>query len=116
LLLLFSTLTVAIVAGIGVIYEYTPYNYVYFFILGGVLNGTYAIGMAKMGDRFSGADLAGSSALMTMLWAAGAMIGPVLGGVGIDLWDPYGLIVAGTLIALSYLPLVFYEKRKDQPA
>lgn len=116
LLVLFSTLTVAIVAGIGVIYEYTPYNYVYFFILGGVLNGTYAIGMAKMGDRFSGADLAGSSALMTMLWAAGAMIGPVLGGVGIDLWDPYGLIVAGTLIALSYLPLVFYEKRKDQPA
>mgnify|MGYP000600768356 CR=1 FL=1 len=115
LLILFSLLTVAIVAGIGVVYGATPYNYVYFFILGGVLNGTYAIGMAKMGDRFSGADLAGSSALMTMLWAAGAMVGPVLGGVGIDLWNPYGLVVAGTLIALSYVPLAFYEKNRKQP-
>lgn len=116
LLILFSCTTVVIIAGIGFVFEHTPYNYVYFFILGGVLNGTYAIGMAKMGDRFSGADLAGSSALMTMLWAAGAMAGPVLGGVGMDLWNPYGLIVAGTLIALSYVPLAFYEKNRRQPA
>lgn len=116
LLILFSCTTVVIIAGIGFVFEHTPYNYFYFFILGGVLNGTYAIGMAKMGDRFSGADLAGSSALMTMLWAAGAMAGPVLGGVGIDLWNPYGLIVAGTLIALSYVPLAFYEKSRRLPA
>ena len=116
LLILFSCTTVVIIAGIGFVFEHTPYNYFYFFILGGVLNGTYAIGMAKMGDRFSGADLAGSSALMTMLWAAGAMAGPVLGGVGMDLWNPYGLIVAGTLIALSYVPLAFYEKNRRQPA
>lgn len=116
LLIIFSSTTVVVIAGIGFVFEYTPYNYIYFFVLGGVLNGTYAIGMAKMGDRFSGADLAGSSALMTMLWAAGAMVGPILGGVGMDLWNPYGLIVAGTLIALSYVPLAFYEKNRKQSA
>ena len=116
LLIIFSSMTVVTVAGIGFVFEYTPFNYVYFFVLGGVLNGTYAIGMAKMGDRFSGADLAGSSALMTMLWAAGAMAGPVLGGIGMDLWNPYGLIVAGALIALSYIPLAFYEKNRRQSA
>jgi hypothetical protein len=56
------------------------------------------VGLAELGDRFSGPDLiAGTSAFSTM-WGLGALIGAALCGKAMDLFGPHGF--PGVLLAV----------------
>ena len=60
--------------------------------------GIYTVGLAELGDRFSGPDLiAGTSAFSTM-WGLGALIGAALCGKAMDLFGPHGF--PGVLLAV----------------
>jgi MFS family permease len=60
--------------------------------------GIYTVGLAELGDRFSGPDLiAGTSAFSTM-WGLGALIGAALCGIAMDLFGPHGF--PATLLAM----------------
>lgn len=74
------------------------------FVVVGLANGIFTLGMVLVGERFRGAELAGASAFTTAMWGTGALVGAPLSGAAMQLWDPHGLIAAVLLIFLAYLP------------
>ncbi|MFT4097791.1 MAG: MFS transporter [Rhodoblastus sp.] len=67
------------------------------FVWGGVVGGLYMVGLAMLGARYSGADLAAANSAYVMLYATGMMIGPPLLGATLDASPAHGLFggVAG---------------------
>ena len=63
------------------------------FVWGGCIAGIYTVGLAYLGSNFKGGDLAAANAAFSILYAVGSLAGPGLGGVAIDVWQPYGLLV-----------------------
>ncbi|HEY8613835.1 MAG TPA: MFS transporter [Roseomonas sp.] len=59
--------------------------YLAMFLWGGVFVGIYTTMLAIIGARFRGTDLVGVYAAMGLLWGAGALFGPSLAGVALDL-------------------------------
>ena len=80
------------------------WNDVFIFIFGGVFSSLYTLALILLGERFKGPNLAAASALFTVIWGMGSIIGPPLGGIGMDLWQPQGLLVVVGLILVLYLP------------
>jgi MFS family permease len=56
------------------------------FLWGGVFVGIYTLMMALVGSRFDGADLVGIYAVMGLVWGVGALLGPALAGISMDLF------------------------------
>lgn len=71
-------------------------------IWGGAISAIYAVGLAHLGARFRGSDLAAANSAFAILYAMGTMAGPSLGGLAMDLWNPNGLAVI-----LALIPAVF---------
>lgn len=81
-------------------------------IWGGVAGGLYTIGLAHLGARFSGGDLAAANAAFVILYNAGMMIGPPLSGGGLDLFPPHGFPLALALLFGFYLAVVASRLRR----
>lgn len=73
-------------------------------VWGGVAGSLYAVGLAHLGSRYSGADLASANAAFVMLYALGMLVGPPIVGLGMDLVSPNGFFLA---IAFLLAPYVF---------
>ncbi len=73
------------------------------FLWGGVIVGLYTVGLTELGARFQGADLVGANAAFVMLFGLGAISGPPLSGMAMDLWDPHGLAVCLALLSLVFI-------------
>ncbi len=69
------------------------------FLATGVVGSLYTVGLAHLGERFSGADLAAANAAFVMLYSMGLIVGPPLVGFGMDAYNPYGFayVIAGML-------------------
>jgi MFS family permease len=65
--------------------------------------GIYTVGLAELGDRFSGADLVAGTASFSSAFGLGALTGAVLCGFAMDIVGPHGF--PGSLLAvfLGYL-------------
>ena len=88
---------VAVVAGAAVLYFIPPSGWpalLLVFVWGGFIAGIYTVGLAHLGSSFKGSDLAAANAAFAFLYALGSIGGPGLGGVAIDVWKPYGLLLA----------------------
>ncbi|QJP12932.1 MFS transporter [Starkeya sp. ORNL1] len=68
------------------------------FVSIGVVAGLYTVGLAHLGARFEGAELAAANAAFVMLYSIGLIIGPPMVGAGMDALDPHGF--AYTIAAL----------------
>ncbi len=78
---------------------------------GGCVGSLYAVGLAHLGSRYSGPDLAGANSAFIMLFSLGMLGGPPFVGFGMDLIPPNGFFFAiATLLAL-YLGLVCRRRR-----
>ena len=71
------------------------------FFWGGVFVGIYTLMMAIVGSRFQGADLVGIYAVMGLVWGVGALLGPALAGISMDLL-PHGLPIFAALATLAF--------------
>jgi MFS family permease len=60
-------------------------------IIGAVGFGIYTVGLAILGDRFTGTDLVAGTAAFSMMWGAGALIGTIGAGWAMDAFGPDGL-------------------------
>lgn len=61
------------------------------FVWGGVFVGIYTVMLTIVGSRFSGGDLVGIYAVMSLAWGGGALIGPSVVGLAMQ-WSPtFGL-------------------------
>jgi MFS family permease len=79
------------------------------FVWGGFIAGLYAVGLAHLGSNFKGSELAAANAAYAILYALGSMVGPGLGGIGMDLWNPHGLPVALGLISAVLVLIIGYR-------
>jgi MFS family permease len=80
----------------------TTQLYITLFIWGGTVWGVYGLAITLLGERFRPSELTQASALFVMIYSAGSLIGPPIGGGAMDLWDPHGLpvVVGGALFLL----------------
>jgi MFS family permease len=60
----------------------------FLFLWGGLFMGLYTIGLAELGDRFSGGALSGANALYVMTYCIGSMAGPPIAGAVMDWRGP----------------------------
>jgi MFS family permease len=72
------------------------------FVWGGVVGSLYAVGLASLGARYQGAELASANAAYIMLYSVGMLAGPPLLGLGLDL-APAGLFLGIALMLACYL-------------
>lgn len=72
-------------------------------IWGGSFGGLYTVGLAMVGRRFGASDLAAANALFAFTYETGTLVGPVLVGTSLDLWNPFGFLAAGGGACLVFL-------------
>ena len=80
------------------------------FIWGGVTTGMYTVGLAHLGSRLKGADLAQANAAFILCYAIGMVVGPQVAGIAIDIWNPHGFAVALSAMFCTYLLLVLLRR------
>lgn len=75
------------------------------FLWGGVVAGLYTIGLAHLGSRLSGRDLASANAAFVLCYGIGMLIGPQAIGIGMDVFGPHGFAWSLALFFALYLAL-----------
>jgi len=68
---------------------------------GGTMYGFYTQGIALLGESYPHAELADANTVFVVVYCAGGIVGPSLGGLAMDGWKPNGL-----LLFLSGAPLL----------
>lgn len=68
---------------------------------GGTMYGFYTQGIALLGESYPQAQLADANVVFVVVYCAGGIVGPSLGGLAMDYWTPNGL-----LVFLSCAPLL----------
>src|SRR5215469_9832521 len=68
---------------------------------GGTMYGFYTQGIALLGESYPRAELADANTVFVVVYCAGGIVGPSLGGLAMDWWKPNGL-----LVFLSAAPLL----------
>lgn len=84
------------------------------FVTGGVVGALYTVGLAHLGARFTGAELANANAAFVMLYSLGMLTGAPAIGVGVDLVPPHGFVWATALICGGYALLVIWRMLRDK--
>ncbi len=81
------------------------WNLVLMLFLGAAATGVYTIGLVMIGERFKGADLAAASALFGLLFGAGSILGPPVGGVAMEFLPTHGMPLSIAVLYAIFLPL-----------
>ena len=68
---------------------------------GGTMYGFYTQGIALLGESYPAAEFADANTVFVVVYCAGGIVGPSLGGLAMDYWSPNGL-----LVFLSAAPLL----------
>lgn len=85
------------------------------FLFGGVVVGMYTVGLTLLGERFRGADLASANSAFILLYSLGALGGPPLAGLAMDIWNPHGLPVFMAAVIGVYLIIVGWRYSTARP-
>jgi MFS family permease len=75
-------------------------------IWGGVVGALYTVGLAHLGSRFSGEDLAAANAAFIFCYSLGGLAGPAVIGASMDAYSPHGFVIAIAGFFIAYLALV----------
>ena len=81
------------------------------FVWGGVTAGMYTVGLAHLGSRLKGSDLAQANAAFILCYSIGMVIGPQFAGIMMDLWDPHGFAGALAIMFGGYVLLVLLRTK-----
>lgn len=78
------------------------------FVTGGTISGLYTVGLAHLGSRLTGSDLANANSAFVFCYTLGMIIGPQSAGLAMDWHSPHGFIwaIAGYFIAYLVLCVV----------
>jgi MFS family permease len=81
----------------------TPVLFLLLFVWGGIASGIYPVALGMAGDSFRGGDLITANAAIIMAYGVGSLVGPTLGGVAMDFWNPQGLLALFVLLFGCFL-------------
>ncbi len=59
--------------------------------------------MILAGQWFKGSELATAMSAFGVFWGLGAFAGPLVGGLAMDAWDPYGLPLVLSIVSVGVL-------------
>lgn len=76
--------------------------------------GVYTLGLTLLGERFSGGDLARANAAFVAFYEIGSLTGPPLGGVGMDVMGPNGLMWVLAIASGGYVVIARMRRRQWQ--
>jgi len=84
------------------------------FVWGGITGAIYTVGLAHLGSRFAGSEVAVANAVFVMLYSAGMIAGPPLIGSAMDAFGASGfpMALAGLLTAYAALIVVRMAKTR----
>lgn len=82
------------------------------FLWSGLLFGLYTVGLSMVGDRYQGADLLRANSAYVLFYSLGGLVGPVVLGAAMDIWDPEGFPAAIVAVCLGYAGLIAYRARQ----
>lgn len=84
------------------------------FIIGGTSAALYTVSLAKLGDSYSGGNLATAISIIAMIFAVGSTAGPIVGGIAISLWDPYGLnmVIIGSFVLVCLASILVRSTKR----
>ena len=86
------------------------------FVIGGTVVSLYTISLTILGARYRGGELAAAVSLIAMMLAVGSTFGPLISGVAIEAWDPYGLnlvIIGAYCMVLGLAMVLSIRRRRD---
>ena len=78
--------------------------------------GIYTVGLAELGDRFSGADLVAGTASFSSAFGLGALTGAVLCGFAMDAFGSHGFPGSILAVFLGYLVIQFVLRKRRRAA
>jgi MFS family permease len=84
------------------------------FVWGGIVAALYTVGLAHLGSRYQGADLAAANAAFIMLYSVGFTLGPPGLGAAMDAWNPWGF-PAALAVVLGLYTLVAAARLRHHP-
>ncbi|OLF73134.1 hypothetical protein AWH62_09320 [Maricaulis sp. W15] len=87
--------------------DYLPGMMLLFFVQAGVASGLYTVGLALVGERFSGGAIAAANAAFIFAYGTGSLFGPPASGLAMDGLGPHGLMIVMAMIAAIYAALVW---------
>ena len=73
------------------------------FVWGGVVAGLYTVGLAHLGSRLTGRDLASANAAFVLCYGIGMLAGPQAIGLGMDLFGTHGFAHVLAVFFVAYL-------------
>ena len=76
------------------------------FILGGVSAGLYTIGLAQLGARLKGSELAAANSAFIFCYGIGMLVGPTTIGKVMDIYNPFGFSITMAAFFSLYIILV----------
>ncbi len=79
---------------------------------GGTIGSLYTVGLAHLGSRFTGEDLAAANAAYVFCYSLGGLVGPATLGASMDIINPHGFELALAVFFCAYLVLVITRIRK----
>lgn len=80
-----------------------PAVFALIFIYAGCTSAFYTLGLALIGERFSGGAMAAANAAFVLAYGAGSLVGPPAAGAAMDGWSPFGLMPALSAFALAFV-------------
>jgi MFS family permease len=89
--------------------------YLVLFVWGGVTGALYTVGLAHLGARFTGADLASANAAFILLYNVGLVIGPPIAGAGMDALPPHGFPLSLAGFFAFYVAVVLWRLASRSP-
>lgn len=93
--------------------------FVVMFLIGGVILGFYALGLAIIGERVTANDLAAVNGAFIVMYQAGALVGPLISGVAMTERPVHGFVgtVVGLTVISGFLVVVFdrWERSRAKP-
>ena len=103
--ILYGCVTTAVLCLLAVPYSLSlmPYFYTVLFVIGGCIVGLYSSCLAIIGDHFTESELIGVNASFGILYAIGSLIGPVMHGVAMQVYEPNGMIISAILTFALFL-------------
>jgi MFS family permease len=79
------------------------------FIWGGAVAAMYTIGLAHLGSRLSGRELANANAAFVFCYGVGMLIGPQIVGAGMDIFGPAGFGYSLAAFFVAYIVLAAWR-------
>jgi MFS family permease len=84
------------------------------FVWGGMITGLYTVGLAHLGSKLSGYELASANAAFVLCYSVGMTLGPQIIGIGMDFGGPNGFAAVFVVFFAAYFALVVTRITKTQ--